>query len=225
MAPMARNRPSRSPPLTFRVAAREPTAGPFATGKSEAGVVADADQHPNGQPPEDEYEDDEIVTVEATGKTVEEAVQKALDELGLEEDEVDVEILSEGSKGVLGLGSEEARVRVTSLPYEDEEYGEYEQGPEEEYEDELEIAPPGNRRFEPEPAGVARRVPPVYEEAPRVRRLDPEAEPFADLARQTLADLLERMDMPAEISLDAAEIDEDTSPAAGEGAPTRSRPR
>src|SRR5438045_1910296 len=124
MAPMARNRPSQSPPLTFRVAAREPTAGPFATGKSEAGVVADADQHPNGQPPEDEYEDDEIVTVEATGKTVEEAVQKALDELGLEEDEVEVEVLSEGSKGVLGLGSEEARVRVTSLPYEDEEYEE-----------------------------------------------------------------------------------------------------
>ena len=183
--------------------------------------MADADHNPNGQPPNDDYEDDEIVTVEASGKTLEEAIQKALDELGLEEDEVDIEILSEGSKGVLGLGSEEARVRVTSLPYEDEDYDEgYDEAAAGEEFEEDEIAPPGNRRFEPEPVGVSRRPPPAFQEAPRVRQFDPEAEPFAELARQTLSDLLERMDMPAEVSLDAAEFDDDPSAGSGQTLPS-----
>ena len=172
--------------------------------------MADADRTPNGQPlDDDQYEDDEIVTVEAAGRTVDEAIQKALDELGLEEDEVEIEVLSEGSKGVLGLGAEEARVRVTSLPYEDEDYDEeYDEGEQEAEEGEDEIAPPGNRRFEPEPAVVSRRAAPPVEEA-RVRRFDDGAKPFAELAHRTLSELLERMGIPAEVSLDAAELDEE----------------
>jgi spoIIIJ-associated protein len=179
--------------------------------------VVDANQTTNGQSRDDDYyEEEEIVTVETTGKTVEEAVQKALEELGLEEDEVEIEILSEGSKGVLGLGSAEARVRVTSLPFEDEEYDEEEEGEEYDEEYEEEVAPPGNRRFEP--VTSAGRRAPIAPPA-RVRRFDPEAEPFAAIARQTLADLLEQMEMPAEISVDAAEMDsgEDES---GDGLPT-----
>src|SRR5205085_1163372 len=83
----------------------------------------------------------------------------------------------------LGLGSEEARVRVTSLPYEDEDYDEgYDEAAAGEEFEEDEVAPPGNRRFEPEPVGVGRRPPPAFQEAPRVRQFDPEAEPFAALA-------------------------------------------
>ena len=53
--------------------------------------------------------------VEIKAKTVEQAIQEALDKLGVSRDQVDVTILSEGKTGILGLGSEEARVRVRTL--------------------------------------------------------------------------------------------------------------
>ena len=52
-------------------------------------------------------------SLEAFGKSVDEAIAKGLAELGLARDAVNVEILSEGSRGVLSLG-EEAHVRLTA---------------------------------------------------------------------------------------------------------------
>jgi spoIIIJ-associated protein len=57
--------------------------------------------------------------VEASGKTVEEAIEKALEELGAARDEVDVEVLSEGKGGILGRGTGQARVRVVLLGEDD----------------------------------------------------------------------------------------------------------
>lgn len=52
--------------------------------------------------------------VEATGKTVEEALEKALIELGRSADEVTYEVLEAPSRGFFGLfGGHEARLRVT----------------------------------------------------------------------------------------------------------------
>ena len=45
--------------------------------------------------------------------TVEEAVEKGLKDLGLAEDAVEVEVLDSGSKGLFGIGSRHARVRLT----------------------------------------------------------------------------------------------------------------
>jgi spoIIIJ-associated protein len=53
--------------------------------------------------------------VEASGKTLDEAIDKALDELGAERDEVKVDVLDEPKGGVLGVGAREARVRVRLL--------------------------------------------------------------------------------------------------------------
>ena len=47
------------------------------------------------------------------GKTVDEAIQKGLDRLGLTRDQVDVEVLEEGTRGVLSLiGAKQAKVVI-----------------------------------------------------------------------------------------------------------------
>ena len=55
-------------------------------------------------------------SIEASGKSVEEAIQQALMRLGKGRNEVDISVLQEPSRGLVGLGSREARVRVTVRP-------------------------------------------------------------------------------------------------------------
>ena len=50
--------------------------------------------------------------VEESGKTVDEAIEKALGKLGLDQTEVEIEILSMGRSGILGIGGDRARVVV-----------------------------------------------------------------------------------------------------------------
>ena len=50
-----------------------------------------------------------------SARTVEEAIELALKELDVDRDEAEVEILSRGKAGFLGIGAELARVRVTRL--------------------------------------------------------------------------------------------------------------
>ncbi len=59
------------------------------------------------------------VVVEKSGKTVEEAISLALEQLDVSEDQVEIEILQENSsKGILGLKKEkEAKVKVTLHDY------------------------------------------------------------------------------------------------------------
>lgn len=55
----------------------------------------------------------ERATLEMIAPTIEEAVENALKELDLTENEVDIEVLDEGSKGFIGIGGRQARVRLT----------------------------------------------------------------------------------------------------------------
>lgn len=54
-------------------------------------------------------------TIEITAKTPEEAIEIALKELDAERGEVEIDVVSRGKSGILGIGSEPARVRVTLL--------------------------------------------------------------------------------------------------------------
>jgi spoIIIJ-associated protein len=67
-----------------------------------------------------------MIGYEETGKTVDEAVEKALAKLGIKHDNAKIEILDEPKGGILGLiGSKEARVKVTPLQTADQYLKEY----------------------------------------------------------------------------------------------------
>lgn len=77
-------------------------------------------------------------SLEVSAKTVEEAVAKALAQLGLRRDQVHISVLSEGSRGFLGMGAEDARILVTPIV---ETTVEEEPAPAEEWEEEEELIP------------------------------------------------------------------------------------
>lgn len=61
--------------------------------------------------------DDNRTTLEVIAQTVDEAIQKGLQDLGVSREDVDVEILDEGNQGgLLGIGSRQARVRISIKP-------------------------------------------------------------------------------------------------------------
>jgi spoIIIJ-associated protein len=51
--------------------------------------------------------------VETEGDTIDKAIENALKLLGVERDKITVDILSEGKRGILGFGSQKARIRAT----------------------------------------------------------------------------------------------------------------
>ena len=50
--------------------------------------------------------------VETEGDTIEQAIENALKQLGVERDKITVEVLSEGKKGIFGFGAQKARIRA-----------------------------------------------------------------------------------------------------------------
>ncbi|MCC6146639.1 MAG: protein jag [Anaerolineaceae bacterium] len=56
---------------------------------------------------------EEKTTLEIIAPSVEEAVERGLDQLGLPRSAIEVEVLDTGSKGMFGLGGRQARVRLT----------------------------------------------------------------------------------------------------------------
>ncbi len=54
-------------------------------------------------------------SVEIEARTVDEAIEQALNELDIPREDADIEVLEKGSKGLFGVGSKPARVRVSKL--------------------------------------------------------------------------------------------------------------
>ena len=53
--------------------------------------------------------------IEVSAKTVEDAKKAALEQLGVTEDKVEIVVLNKGRSGVLGVGAQEAKIRVILL--------------------------------------------------------------------------------------------------------------
>jgi spoIIIJ-associated protein len=56
-----------------------------------------------------------VKEIEITSKTVDEAKKAALEQLGVDEEEIEVVILKKGRQGILGVGAEEAKIKVTLI--------------------------------------------------------------------------------------------------------------
>ena len=141
--------------------------------------------------------------IDVTGKTEDEAISKALEQLGLDRDDVSVEILERAKSGFLGLGSSPAKVRVS--------YGE---------EEEIEIPKVVEQPKEPKPekpkasekkpekkAKAPKKEKPVKAEAPvtepaPVQDLGEEVDDEkAQAIRKFLAGLLEQMGSSAAVKV------------------------
>ena len=140
--------------------------------------------------------------IETTGKTERDALNKALKELGLEEDDISIEVITRAKTGFLGIGSCPAKIRVTyEVPDEPAPVAE-EPTPTVEPEAPAEVAVEPTPVEEPTPAPVVESEPaeaPV--EAP-VMEADPERK---EKIETFLTGLLERLEVPAEIKLQVNE--------------------
>lgn len=171
-----------------------------------------------------------IKFIDVTGKTEDEAIQSALAQLGMDRDDVSVEILERAKSGFLGIGSAPARVRVSYDDGKAEEAvkpAERPAAPKPEKKVEPSAAPKAVPMYapevlqkkEPRAAKEERSGRPAREErrerAPRAERAErpaPQPKPIVDLGeecrdekseqiRSFLKGLLEHMDSAAEIKI------------------------
>lgn len=123
--------------------------------------------------------------LEVIAPTVHEAIEKGLAELGLEDTQVDVEVMDEGGTGFLGLGGRQARVRLIVR-----------EG----------LAKPSAAASSRAPAGGPRlRQSPAGGNEPFTAE---EAENAIAITRATVLTLLEHMSVNADVSVSLGEPDD-----------------
>lgn len=129
-------------------------------------------------------------SIEIIAPSIDEAIEKGLDDLGLPQESVEIEVLDEGTRGLFGLGSRQARIRLTIK--EGEEPGESEAG--------LAEPPPEPAEIETEPAPEPAATP-----------ASPEEEYVLTVARETVSELLEKMKVQASVTAEYGQIDDSRS--------------
>ena len=138
--------------------------------------------------------------IETTGKTERDALNKALKELGLEDDDVSIEVITRAKTGFLGIGSCPAKIRVTyevpdePAPVVEEPVAEPEAPAEAVAEPEPVEEPTPAAAAEPEPAEAPAETPVMEAEPERKEKIE-----------TFLTGLLERLEVPAEIKLQVNE--------------------
>jgi spoIIIJ-associated protein len=159
---------------------------------------------------------------EFAAKSVEDAVNDGLGQLGLSREQIDVEVLEEGSRGILGIGATDALVRIT--PRTEPEGDEVQIGdspaaseatdsePEEalgELADNDSAPAETDSRSSDEDAAWQEQANEVQVEAAQPTDGDAELE---DLAYDLLSQMLQKLDIEAEIELTWLDDQEDSDP-------------
>jgi spoIIIJ-associated protein len=132
--------------------------------------------------------------IETSGVNIDEAINKGLEELGLERSEVDVVVLDGGSSGFLGIGGRDATVRLTEVKEEGSSPDSLEDATSATFEQE-EIADASSSAADASSAG------PV-----EVEEFD--GPPEQDVAKEIVDNLLEKLQFEASTSLHQTEPDD-----------------
>lgn len=129
-------------------------------------------------------------TIEIIAPTINEAIEKGLSELGLAREAVEIEILDEGTRGLFGLGSHQARVRLIVR----QNISEALEHDIASTQDEM----PYHEAIEEEPALKPVRIPPANakEEIP------------LHVAQETVSELLMKMHIQADVTASYGEVDD-----------------
>jgi len=127
---------------------------------------------------------DKRTNLEIIAPTVEEAIEKGLNDLGMPRQSVDIEILDEGGKGLFGLGNRQARVRLTIKSETDEP----------EMETQIasadgEVSPPATEQVVEEAEGGPDEEPPFIGD-----------DYILEVARDVVNELLEKMEVRATVT-------------------------
>ncbi len=129
----------------------------------------------------------ENTTLEIIALSVEEAVAKGLSQLGLPEEAVEIEVLDTGSKGFLGLGTRQARVRLRIK----------------EFSREVQAQPQGIAEKPARRATETKAETPVHAEGKPARSAEPAGEMNDEqvlrIAEQGAGELLEKMHVRARL--------------------------
>ena len=135
-----------------------------------------------------------IKTLEKSGRTEEDAIQAALKELGLERDDVSVEILERAKSGFFGIGATQAVVRITYECQDAPEVRKEEVHPA----PKAEAAPVSAKKpAEPEAAKAVTEAAPTAE----AKAVASDENPKYAAIRSFLSGLLDKMDIEAEIEI------------------------
>jgi len=121
---------------------------------------------------------DKRVNIEVIAPTIEEAISKGLEKLGSSREEVEVEILDEGNKGLFGLGSRQARIRLSKKSSKQENELIFNDPQKESAVEDFEKSNQGE-------------------------------DPLLKIARETVSELLTKMNIDAEVTTEFGETDED----------------
>lgn len=128
-------------------------------------------------------------TIEVSARTVDEAIEQGLAQLDLPREQVEIEVVKEGKRGVFGIGSEDAHVRLTPKAT----------GP-------AESAPPPKVQKKEVAAGAAVEEIPPSPAASSQNQAGPLPAPNAEaLSIEFLSGLLQKMGIQAEVTARMAE--------------------
>jgi spoIIIJ-associated protein len=160
--------------------------------------------------------------VETPGRTVEEAKDAALDQLGVSEDDAEFEVLEEARSGLFGRLRNEARVRArvrpaTPRPKDDRRRRRGRREREEGSADGADKAPRPPR--DRERAKAASQSPAAREEGPQMTE-EPSLDEQGEVAESFVAGLVERLGL-GDVQVGRRKVDDETVEVLIDGEPTR----